>query len=73
MLDDIEIDRLLTEAEQRLKTKAAAQGSAIAGTDEISLNGEIKKATSRKGYAVRPAVSRYAANFFSGYRNSAMP
>ncbi|KIW57233.1 hypothetical protein PV05_05811 [Exophiala xenobiotica] len=49
MLDDIEIDRLLTEAEQRLKTKAAAQGSAIAGTDEISLNGEIKKATSRKG------------------------
>jgi hypothetical protein len=73
MLDDIEIDRLLTEAEERLNTKAAAQGSAIVSTDEISLNDEAKKATARKGYALLPVLSRYAADFYSGCRSSAMP
>jgi hypothetical protein len=73
MLDDIEIDRLLTEAEERLKTKAATQGSAIVRTDEINLSGEAKKATARKGYSLLPIVSRYAADFYSVCRSSAMP
>lgn len=47
LLDDVEIDRLLSEAEERLRAKAAAPETST--STEISLhNGELEKASSRK-------------------------